>query len=203
MNLEQKIESILFWKAEPVKFSELAKILEVSEGEIKDAIESLKNSLSSRGLSLVEQENKIALVTNPENGELIEKLQKEDLIKDLSKATLETLSIILYRGPLKRSEIDYIRGVNSQFILRNLLVRGLIEKKSDPKDERAFIYKASLDLISYLGISKIEDLPDYESVNNDIEGFLNQEDKEKEDEVALKEANQETNNEHNESNQTE
>ena len=79
--------------------------------------------------------------------------------------------IILYQGPISRAELDYIRGVNSQFILRNLLVRGLIEKIDNPKDQRSFLYKPTLQLLSFIGISKIEDIPDFQSVKSDIENF--------------------------------
>ena len=68
------------------------------------------------------------LGTAPQMSATVETLTKEELMKDLGKAGLETISIILYKGPISRAEIDYIRGVQSNFILRNLLVRGLIEK---------------------------------------------------------------------------
>ncbi len=77
---------------------------------------------------------------------------------------METLAIILYQGPVKRSQIDYVRGVNSQFILRNLLVRGLIDRSLDPADERVFVYSPSLELLSYLGVSSVKDLPEFEKV---------------------------------------
>ena len=93
-------------------------------------------------------------------------LQKD--VKDLGKAGLETLSIILYRGPATRRDIDYIRGVNSQFILRNLLIRGLVEKIQNPDDQRTFFYKPTFQLLSYLGIGKLEDLPEYLTMKNDL-----------------------------------
>ena len=102
-----------------------------------------------------------------------ESLNKEELSKDLGKAGLETLSIIIYQGPISRAEIDYIRGVNSQFILRNLLIKGLIDRVDNPTDQRSFLYKPSLELFSFLGISKIEDIPDFESVKADILAFKN------------------------------
>jgi segregation and condensation protein B len=89
----------------------------------------------------------------------------------LGKAGLETLAIILYQGPISRADIDYIRGVNSQFIVRNLLIRGLIERVDNPTDARSFLYKTTLDLLSHLGISKIQDLPEYDQVRRDIDGF--------------------------------
>ena len=91
--------------------------------------------------------------------------------KDLGKAALETLTIILYRAPVSKGELDYIRGVNSSFILRNLLVRGLVERSINPNDKRSFVYRPTFDLLSHLGIAKIEDLPEYESVGQEIKKF--------------------------------
>lgn len=171
MKLESQIEAVLFWKAEPISIKKLASIFSIKEEEIKSAVESLKKSLETRGLTLIEVEDEVSLGTAKEASGLIESLTKEELTKDLGKVGLETLSIILYQGPLSRADIDYIRGVNSQFILRNLLVRGLIERVDNPKDKRSFLYKPTLELISYLGISKISDLPDFELVKKDIENF--------------------------------
>ena len=161
-------------------------MLSVSEEEIKNGIQILKEKLEGRGVSLMEKEDEVMMVTAGECSELIENLTKEELSKDLGKAALETLSIILYQGPIKRSELDYIRGVNSQFILRNLLVRGLIEKISDPKDARTFVYKPSFELLAHLNVKNIEELPDYEAVRKDIESFkmtgMEEEKKEKSEE---------------------
>lgn len=171
LNLESQIEALLFWKAEPISINKISTFLKKSEEEIKQAIDILQKSLENRGITLVQNNDEVMLGTSKNASELIESLTKEELTKDLGKAGLETLSIILYQGPLSRAEIDYIRGVNSQFILRNLLVRGLIERVDNPKDQRSFLYKTTLELLSYLGISRIEDLPDYESVRKDIENF--------------------------------
>jgi segregation and condensation protein B len=128
MKLESQIEAILFWKAEPVSIKKLATLLNKTEEEIKAALIFLRGALNERGITLVQLEDEVTLGTSKEASELIESLTKEELTKDLGKAGLETLSIILYQGPISRAEIDYIRGVNSQFILRNLLIRGLIER---------------------------------------------------------------------------
>jgi segregation and condensation protein B len=171
MTLDAQIEAVLFWKAEPTSVKKLAAIFEKKEEEIRVALAVLKTALNNRGLTLVELENEVTLGTSKDVSALIEKLTKEELVKDLGNAGLETLSIILYQGPVTRAGIDYIRGVNSQFILRNLLVRGLVDKVENPKDRRGFLYKPSFDLMSYLGISNIADLPDYESVRKNIEAF--------------------------------
>lgn len=172
--LSSQIEAVLFYKAEPLSVKRLAQILKKDESEIKNALNELREELKGRGLTLVEWEDEVTLGTSKDVSGLIETLTKDELVKDLGKAGLETLSIILYQGPLSRAEIDYIRGVNSNFILRNLLVRGLIERVDNPKDQRSFLYKPTLELISHLGLSKITDLPDYESVRKDIEIFQNE-----------------------------
>lgn len=175
MNLENKIEAILFFKGEPVSSKKLEEILsaqaglKISKEEISEAVANLKNNLANRGIVLIENNNELSLGTAPEFSDLIEHLQKEELNRDLSKASLETLSIILYKNGASRSEIDYIRGVNSSFTLRALAIRGLVEKITDPKDSRRFIYKPSLELISYMGVKSVEELPDYSEINNSVE----------------------------------
>ena len=173
MTLEAQIEAILFWKAEPVSVKRLSEILEKSEDEIRTALSSLKTSFAGRGLTLIELENEVTLGTAKEMSAIIEKITKEELIKDLGKAGLETLSIVLYQGPISRPEIDYIRGVNSQFILRNLLVRGLVQKVENLNDRRSFLYKPTLELLAHLGVSALTDLPDYDAVRKNIEAFKN------------------------------
>ena len=169
MNLENKIEAILFWKGEPMSRKKLADILKVGQTEINEGIEKLKDNLQSRGIVLLEKDNEISLGTAPELSKLIENLQKEELNKDLSKASLETLSIVLYKNGASRAEIDYIRGVNSSFTLRALSVRGLVERITDPKDNRRYIYRPSFELLSFMGIKSVTELPDYTEVSNDIE----------------------------------
>jgi segregation and condensation protein B len=171
MQLSQQLEAILFWKAEPVSFKKLADLLKVDSAAIKTSLQELEQTLKGRGLTLVQTDTEVMLGTAKELSSLIEQLTKEELTRDLGKAGLETLSIVLYQGPISRADIDYIRGVNSQFILRNLLIRGLVERVDNPKDARSFLYKTTLQLLSHLGISKIEDLPEYAQVRQDIDTF--------------------------------
>ena len=159
--ISAQIESTLFWKGEPMSFKEISKILNIEENIVRENTVILQNELENRGIVLINSGEKISLATNAQMSERISVLVKEELSKDLSKANIETLSIILYRGAVTRSEIDYIRGVNSSFILRNLLVRGRIEKVLDPNDARRFIYQPTLDLLSYMGIRRIEDAPGF------------------------------------------
>ena len=174
MNISSQLEAILFWKAEPVSFKKLATLLNVDIQAIKTGIQELETALKGRGITLVQTEEDVMLGTSPELSSLIEQLTKDELVRDLGKAGLETLSIILYQGPISRADVDYIRGVNSQFIIRNLLVRGLIERVDNPTDARSFLYVTTLQLLSQLGLSKREDLPEYDRVRTDIEAFKNQ-----------------------------
>lgn len=169
LSLESKIEAILFFKGEPVTLKKLIDVLKVPKEEIVEAINLLKNNLAGRGIVLMEKKEEYCLGTAPELSEMIENLQKEELNKDLSKASLETLSIVLYKNGASRAEIDYIRGVNSSFTLRALSIRGLVEKTLDPKDHRRYVYKPSFELLSFMGVTSTTELPDYESVNNSIE----------------------------------
>ena len=183
-SLDAKIEGILFWKGEPIRMKKLSQILNATESEILESLEILKQKLERRGVVLVFKDDEVMLGTAPQMSETMENLTKEELVKDLGKAGLETISIILYKGPISRAEIDYIRGVQSNFILRNLLVRGLIEKVTKPDDQRSFLYKPSFELLSYLGLSKIEDVPEYEKVRKEFE-MVNKQNS-KEDETAKK-----------------
>lgn len=167
--LEQKIEAILFFKGEPMSRKKLSEFLGVGQKEINESIDKLKENLKNRGIVLQEKNDELTLGTKPELSSIIEKLQKEELNKELSKASLETLSIILYKNGVSRSLIDYIRGVNSSFTLRALSIRGLIEKNPDPEDNRRYIYKPTFALLSFMGVKSVEELPDYDSVKISIE----------------------------------
>lgn len=172
-SLEKQIEAILFWKGEPISIKKLSQILEKKEEEISNALKILEEKLSNRGIILVYKDDEVTLGTSKEVSEIIEKLTKDELIKDLGKAGLETLSIIIYQGPISRAEIDYIRGVQSNFILRNLMIRGLVEKVPNPKDQRSFLYKPTFEMLSFMGVSKIEDMPSYIEARNEIENYKN------------------------------
>lgn len=162
--LEAKIEAALFIYGEPVKISELVKMVEAKETEVRQAIGLLKDRLNSdvSGLVLIESADRVELATKPQFGRMIEEIIKAEIREDLTPASLETLSIIAYLGPIPRPNIDYIRGVNSSFILRSLMVRGLAERMPNPKRPSSFSYKLSFDALKYLGVSKPEELPEFE-----------------------------------------
>jgi len=175
ISLESKIEGLLFYKGEDVQIKKLAELLNVTTEEIEEALKKLDQSLLGRGLVLVRKNDSVVLGITAELSPLIESIRKDEITKELSKASLDTLSIILYKNEIARSEIDYIRGVNSSFILRNLLVRGLIEKIADVKDSRRVLYRPTFETLSFMGITSIEQLPNYNEVRTQLQEALKQE----------------------------
>jgi segregation and condensation protein B len=174
LQLQAKIEGLLFYKNEDIPIAKLAELLKASYNEIVEALLRLDQALVARGLVLIRKDDRVMLGTAPELSPLIESIRKEEITKELSKASLETLSIILYKDGVARSEIDYIRGVNSSFILRNLLVRGLIEKTTDEKDSRRILYKPTFDTLSYMGVASVDALPNYAEVKMQLETTISQ-----------------------------
>lgn len=174
IELESKIEGLLFYKGEEISIKKLAELLAVSIEEIEQGLLKLEQSLVGRGLVLVRKDDSVVLGITGLLGPLIESIRKEEITKELSKASLETLSIILYKNGVARSEIDYIRGVNSSFIIRNLLVRGLVEKILDTNDNRKVLYRPTFDALSYMGVTSIDQLPNYADVKNQLETVIKQ-----------------------------
>lgn len=164
MNLKAIIESLLFVSAEPIKIKKLAKLCNRPIPEVENALMELQNEYRIRGLRILKKSSKAQMVTAPETAQYTQKLIKSELQEDLSRASLETLAVIAYRGPISRVKIEDIRGVNSSFILRKLLIRGLIERIINPKSRRSFLYRISFDFLKRLGIEKVEDLPDYKNL---------------------------------------
>lgn len=169
--ISNAIEAILFWKGESVSIKKLAEILKAQTSQIEEALKLLEGRLMG-GIVMLRNENEVELRTSKEASLILEELSKEELSRELTKPQLETLSIVLYKGPIKRSEIDYIRGVNSQFILRHLEMRGLVEKRPSLSDARANEYVPTNELFSHLGITKIEELPEFDVLKKKVEEFV-------------------------------
>jgi len=179
--LQSIIESILFVSGEPIKKSKLLKILsgEVKAEDIEKTLSTLSEKYSDNksGLMLLTKGEEIQLVSNPENAQYVENLVKNELQDSLSNAALEVVSIVAYRGPISKSEIEAIRGVNCSYTLRNLLLRGLIERNDNPRDSRGYVYSISFDFLKKLGVDDVKKLPDYGtlSVDERINSIINKE----------------------------
>jgi segregation and condensation protein B len=171
-NLSQQIEAILFINPDPQSFKLLAGYLEVSVEELKQAVLVLEASLDNHALTLVQDNETIALVTKPEHTSLIESIKKQELSKELSKASAETLAIIVYHEGISKVQIEFIRGVNASYSLRALSIRGLIESRGSG---RSIGYYPTLQMLEHFGVSKKEDLPQYAETVEKINKLLEQE----------------------------
>jgi segregation and condensation protein B len=166
-DLASKIEALLFALGRPLSRSELSVMLGVGVVEVNAALENLAQSRQG-GIVIVDDGSEVELRIAPESTSLIEKIRKEEYSRDIGKAGLEALAAVLYRGPLTRSEIDFIRGVNSSQTLRTLTLRGLVRRVPNPKDERSFLYEATTEVLAELGVTRPQDLPDYATVKEKL-----------------------------------
>ena len=164
LSLSALIEALLFISISPVSISQLAKGLEATEKEIKDALDELEQYYnSSRGLQLQWHKNKVQLTSAPFMGDVIENFLGIEVTTTLSQASLEAMAIIAYKQPITRPEIDEIRGVNSDGVVRNLLSKGLIEEVGRREGVgRPVIYGTTTDFLSYFGLSSLKDLPAFD-----------------------------------------
>ncbi|MGE5392804.1 MAG: SMC-Scp complex subunit ScpB [Candidatus Saccharibacteria bacterium] len=166
--LKSQIVSILFVAPKPVTLKELVDTLEAGEDEIKQAISELVQENSNSGVIVLAHNDRLQLSTNPDNSPAVRKYLSLELREKLTDAALETLAIIVYRQPVSKAEIENIRGVNSQYILRQLLIRGLIEKTASTQDRRQQLYKTTLEFMQHLGITDMKQLPDFEELTQNI-----------------------------------
>ncbi len=169
-SLTASLEALLFVSGEPLALDRLAKILGLNQDEIREVLSALSQKYmadESSGLLLIINGDEAALATKSEVSHAVETLTKSSMQESLSRAALEVLSIIAYRAPITRSEIEAIRGVNCSFTLRNLLLRSLIEREGNPDDSRGYIYRPSIRLLERLGLGSTRELPDYEELARD------------------------------------
>jgi segregation and condensation protein B len=157
------LESILFVSGEPVKKSKLLKILAIESEKLEEVLKIVSEKYQSlqSGLTLLSKGEELQLVSKAENAEFVESLVKNELQDALSNAAMEVVSIIAYRGPISKVEIEAIRGVNCAYTLRNLLLRGLIERNDNPNDSRGYVYVISFDFLKKLGVEDVKKLPEY------------------------------------------
>lgn len=162
MNLQQRIEAILFISTRPLSVKRLAGILESSDEEVQQALALLTAAYQERhgGVSIISHDGEVQMVTASEAAADVQKFLKDETTGELTKPSLETLTIIAYRGPITKSDLERIRGVNCSIILRNLLMRGLVEQQDDAK-RLTTRYSVSMDFVKFLGLTSIQELPDY------------------------------------------
>ena len=164
LSLSAIIEALLFIAPGPVTPNQIATVLEVSINKVDTAISELetlyKADSGRRGLRIRYHQGRIQLTTAPEASLAIEKYLGLEATTRLSHAALEALAIIAYTEPVTRPQIDAIRGVNSDGVLKNLLSKGLIEEvgRADAPG-RPFLYTTTTDFLGHFGISALSELP--------------------------------------------
>lgn len=166
-DIKSIIEAVMFAYSEPITIEELNNIIneELSRKEIEIMLNSLIDEYkeNSRGIQIIRLENKYQMTTNKDYSEFIKKVLEPKKKKSLSQATLETLTIIAYKQPITKVEIEEIRGVKCdraiQVLLENELIKeaGRLEKIGKP-----IIYKTTDEFLKLLSIETLEDLPPLE-----------------------------------------
>lgn len=159
-DIKTKIEALLFVIGDETTVAKVQKALGdgVSEDDVRACLNALRDEYKERGIRIVIKDDAVQMVSAPEHADVIQTLVKSQLDEELTPAALETLACIAYREPITKASIDEIRGVNSIFSLRALMMRGLIEKHGDQ-------YKVTVDFLKKLGIEKISDLPHYDTLS--------------------------------------
>jgi len=166
ISTEGAIEALLFISSSPVPVSRIASVLNTSEAKVRQALDNLQLSYQqNRGLVLQQTGKRVQLVTNPKLSKEIEKFLGIEVTTKLSQASMEALAIIAYKQPITRPEIDEIRGVNSDGVIRNLLSKGLLEEVGRREGAgRPILYGTTSDFLSFFGLTSLKDLPAFEVI---------------------------------------
>lgn len=161
------VESLLFVAPEPVKVSTLADALEESSERIEAALSELIAGQARRGVRVQHLGERVQWVTAPEATAAIERFLGLDLTTKLSPAALETLAIIAYKQPVTRAQIDELRGVASDGVLRTLIHRSLVEQGERLEQAgRPFQFRTTFDFLQHFGLQSLEELPALEGMEN-------------------------------------
>lgn len=166
--LSRLLESVLFVSSKPLPVRTLARLLEAKPEEVRSALGALRERLSGddHGLVLQEAGDTVQLMTHPDAGVLLTRYLHEEEFGELTKPALETLTIIAYRGPVSKADLDTLRGVNCALILRNLRIRGLVTAHGEPTI-RTTTYTVAHEFLRHLGVGKVDELPDYAALHAD------------------------------------
>lgn len=162
--LKSQIQSILFVANRPLSVKDFSKIFAQPAHAVQAALDALRDESQNSGIVFLENNGWYQMATNPVNSTVVKDFLNADLREKLTDATVEVLAIIAYRQPISKAEIEAIRGVNSQYSLRALLMRGLIEKVPNPRDARGFLYETTTEFLQHLGLTSVKELPEFEKL---------------------------------------
>lgn len=165
--LKSQIESLLFVSNQPFSVRQLVNITKADKDKVEESVKQLMNEYNSegRGVNIQKIDDKLQMVSSGDNAKIIKDFLKQEVTGELSRPALETLTIVAYRGPIVKAELEQIRGVNCSVILRNLMIRGLVESFEDKKKMQTS-YNITLDFLKHLGLNEQSQLPDFERLNS-------------------------------------
>ncbi len=166
--LRARIEALLFTLGRPLSREELQKQLGVKKEDVEGVAGMFAEQAPGRGIVIIDDGGTFELRIGKEHTALVERVRHEEYTREVGRAGQETLAAVLYRGPLTRAEIDFIRGVNSTQTLRTLTTRGLLRRIPNPKDERSYLYEPTTELLSQLGVPRVKELPEYAAIRDKL-----------------------------------
>ena len=162
---KEAIEALLFVAGEPVTLGQLMRTLEVERELVEEALRSLAQEYEGQGLRIQREGDEAQMVTAPDCAGYVERFLGLQFSGKLSTAALETLAIVAYRQPITRAQVEEVRGVNSEGVLRNLVARGLVEELGRlERAGRPILYGTTFEFLQYFGLSELTELPKVEEV---------------------------------------
>jgi len=164
--LNSKVESILFVAGKEMSLKQIANFCHSNIESVEVVLENLKDKYNREGsgINIITDKDKVQMVTNPLNKELIQALLKQEISSELTRPQLEALTVIAYRGPITKLELEQIRGVNCSLILRHLIIKGLIDVQADKIIDNNK-YSLTIEFMKHLGINQVDELPDYDRLS--------------------------------------
>ena len=162
-DLKAPLEALLFVAPGPVTAAQLAAALEITTAEVETGLAQLGEELQGRGLRLQRHAGQLQLTTAPEMAPLVERFLGLEATSHLSRAALEALAIVAYQQPATRPQVDAIRGVNSDGVLKSLLSKGLVQEVGRTEGPgRPILYATTSDFLQHFGMNSLEELPPLE-----------------------------------------
>jgi segregation and condensation protein B len=169
LELKALLESLLFVADRAVTVEDLATALDVSADEVQSALRALEVEYQARGVRLQRQGERMQLVSAPEAGPVIERFLGLEISGRLSAAAMETLSIVAYRQPVTRAQVEAIRGVNSDSVLRSLVRRGLLEEVGRAETVgHPILYGTTFEFLQQFGLQSVRDLPEWTEIEQEL-----------------------------------
>lgn len=167
MTIASKIESLLFVAGKPMTAKKIGELVQAKEAEVEEALKELQTQYRERqsGLQLFSTGRQWQMGTAGESAPVVEAFVKEEFAGELTRPQLETLTVVAYRSPISKYELEIIRGVHCGLILRNLMIRGLVDEEYDAKKKESK-YRVSMEFLRHLGLCSPAELPEYEKLHS-------------------------------------